>query len=467
MRVLQGLEPTEVFRYFEQICAIPHPSGHPRQIGDFCARFAEAHGLRYIRDGFGNLIIFKDGDPNKAPVILQGHLDMVCVKEPDVQIDFLRDGLPLCTDGEFIFSRGTSLGADDGIAVAMILAILAADTKDLPPIEAVFTMDEETSMRGAAGLDVSVLRGRRMINLDSEAEGVLWVSCAGGERVTIRMQTETEAASAPCFAAELTGLCGGHSGTEIDKGRQNAVLATAKLLRSVPQLRLCSLSGGKVDNAIPAECTAVFCGSPDALRSAFEHARCAWEDTEPNARLSVRPTDAQPALNSQNTAAVLDLLDALPNGVQAFSREIEGLVETSLNLGVCRIGRDGAELHYSVRSSVDAAREALVKRITETAASFGASSRTSGGYPAWQYRKDSPLRETAVQAFTALTGRAPSVEAIHAGLECGLFCGKLPDLDCISMGPDIFDIHSPSERLSAASVARTYALVWDILKRLR
>ena len=359
MRVLQGLEPTEVFRYFEQICAIPHPSGHPRQIGDFCARFAEAHGLRYIRDGFGNLIIFKDGDPNKAPVILQGHLDMVCVKEPDVQIDFLRDGLPLCTDGEFIFSRGTSLGADDGIAVAMILAILAADTKDLPPIEAVFTMDEETSMRGAAGLDVSVLRGRRMINLDSEAEGVLWVSCAGGERVTIRMQTETEAASAPCFAAELTGLCGGHSGTEIDKGRQNAVLATAKLLRSVPQLRLCSLSGGKVDNAIPAECTAVFCGSPDALRSAFEHARCAWEDTEPNARLSVRPTDAQPALNSQNTAAVLDLLDALPNGVQAFSREIEGLVETSLNLGVCRIGRDGAELHYSVRSSVDAAREAL------------------------------------------------------------------------------------------------------------
>lgn len=466
MQILKGLQPQDVFSYFEQISAVPRPSGHPQAIGDYCEAFAKAHGLRCLRDAFGNVVIFKDGDPQKEPVILQGHLDMVCVCEPDVRIDFTRDALPLTTNGEYVFCRGTSLGADDGIAVAMILALLASDTRDLPPIEAVFTMDEETSMIGASGLDTSVLRGRRMLNLDSEADGTFWVSCAGGERAHVTRQVQSEPNTEICFSLEMTGFLGGHSGTEIDKGRLNAVLCMAELLRKVPDVRLCALSGGKVDNAIPSTCMAVVRGSVQALETAFRFQAREWHGTEPNVRLDTAPAAVGRVLTKESTQDVLRLLAALPNGVQGWSREIEGFVETSLNLGVCRVDADGMQLHYSVRSGVDAERDALSERVKKIAAENGAACETTGAYPAWQYRKDSPLRDAAVRAFEARFGSAPKIEGIHAGLECGLFSGKIPDLDCISMGPDIFDIHSPKERLSVSSTTRTYALLWDILKQL-
>lgn len=466
MNVLQDLQPQDVFRYFAEISAVPRPSGHPTAIGDYCEAFAKAHGLRCIRDGYGNVVIFKDGDREKAPVILQGHLDMVCVSEPGVGIDFTRDALPLATDGEYVFCEGTSLGADDGIAAAMILAVLASDTTGLPPIEAVFTMDEETSMLGASALDVSVLRGRRMLNLDSEAEGTFWVSCAGGERVTVTMKPESEPIVDEVFKARLSGFLGGHSGTEIDKDRQNAVLCMAELLREVPDVRLCSVSGGTVDNAIPSECTAIFSGDLPALENAFRARAAVWRETEPDVRLESMRVGADRLLTSESTRIVLDLLVALPNGVQSYSREIEGFVETSLNLGVCAIDPTGLQLHYSVRSGVDAERDALAERVKKTAAGFGGSCELHGAYPAWQYRKDSALRDTAARAYEARFGRQPKIEGIHAGLECGLFCGKIPDLDCISLGPDIFDIHSTKERLSVSSAARTYALLRDILKQL-
>ena len=466
MGILENLQPQDVFHYFEQISAVPRPSGHPQAIGDYCEAFANVHGLRCIRDAFGNVVIFKDGDPRKEPVILQGHLDMVCVAEPDVQIDFCRDALPLATDGEYVFSKATSLGADDGIAVAMILALLASDTSDLPPIEAVFTMDEETSMLGAAGLDVSVLRGRRMLNLDSEADDTFWISCAGGERAHVTRPVEAQASAGKITLAKLTGFLGGHSGTEIDKGRLNAVRCMVQLLQKVPDVCLCSLTGGKVDNAIPAECTAVFSGSVSALENAFRSLNIVWQQTEPGVRLDVASASADRLLTAQSTQDVLRLISALPNGVQSYSREIEGFVETSLNLGVCRVDTDGAALHYSVRSGVDAERDALSERVKKIAAENGGKCETSGAYPAWQFRRDSPLRDAAMRAYNTRFGKMPKIEGIHAGLECGLFSGKIPDLDCISLGPDIFDVHSPKERLSVASAARTYALLQDILKAL-
>lgn len=466
MGILKDLQPQDVFFYFEQISAVPRPSGHPKPIGDYCEAFAKAHGLRCIRDSAGNVILFKDGDPSKEPVILQGHLDMVCVKEPDVRIDFCHDAIPIATDGEYVFSQGTSLGADDGIAAAMILAVLASDTRDLPPIEAVFTMDEETSMGGASELDTSVLRGRRMLNLDSEAEGTFWVSCAGGERVTVTRALESEPFVGDCTLVRLTGFLGGHSGTEIDKGRCNAVLCMAELLREVPGVRLNMLDGGKVDNAIPSECTAVFAGNAAALENAFRARAQEWRKTEPDVRLEIMSAETDRMLTAESTRSLLALFAALPNGVQGWSREIEGFVETSLNLGVCRVEENTAELHYSVRSGVDAERDALAERVKKTAAEYGGKCEMRGAYPAWQYREQSALREAAIQAYEARFGSKPKIEGIHAGLECGLFCGKIPGLDCISLGPDIFDIHSPKERLGVSSTARTYALLWDILRKL-
>ena len=466
MRILKDLQPQDVFYYFEQISAVPRPSGYPQAIGSFCEAFAKAHALRYIRDKAGNVVMFKDGDSRKEPVILQGHLDMVCVCEPDVRIDFRRDPIPLATDGEYVFAEGTSLGADDGIAVAMILALLASDTTGLPPIEAVFTMDEETSMRGASELDTSVLRGRRMLNLDSEADGKFWVSCAGGERAVVTKRLQAESNADACLLVRLSGFLGGHSGTEIDKGRLNAVLCMAQALRDVPGVRIASLTGGKVDNAIPSECEAVIAGDRNAIETAFRANADTWRETEPNVRLHITNTAAERLVTAESTRDLLELLAALPNGVQSWSREIEGFVETSLNLGVCAVDTDAAQMHYSVRSGVDAERDALAERVKKIAADHGGVCETHGAYPAWQYRKDSPLRDAAARAYEARFGSAPEIESIHAGLECGLFCGKIPDLDCISLGPDILDIHSPKERLNVSSAARTYALLWDILKLL-
>ncbi len=464
--MLERLQPERVFYHFEKICRIPHGSGNPTAIGDYCAAFAAERGIRCIRDAYGNVVLYKACDIERAPVILQGHLDMVCVADADTQIDFLKDPLPVDTDGEYVFCRGTSLGADDGIAVAMILALLEDDTLYAPPIEAVFTMDEETGMFGAAGFDPKLLRGRRMLNLDSEAEGVFWVSCAGGERVTITLPMQTEACGMQALRVRLAGLQGGHSGTEIDKGRLNAVHTLARLLSECGG-RLALLNGGTVDNAIPSFAEAVWAGEADMLRDAYSRLSKTWRETEPGILLETETLSAKDVcFTAQDSARLLSLLAAIPCGVQSMSRDIEGLVETSLNLGVCVTDADGVHLHHSVRSSVDAARAALIAEMERIAAEYGASVRRDSPYPAWQYRADSPLREAASKAYADLYGAKPDIQAIHAGLECGLFSGKIPELDCISMGPDIFDIHSPKERLSVASTARTYALVRKILETI-
>lgn len=466
MGVFDGLEPRDVLTYFEQICAVPHPSGHPQWIVDYCENFAKAHALRYIRDTHGNIVIFRNGNNEKEPVILQGHLDMVCVKEDGVQIDFLHDGVPVYADGTCIRARGTSLGADDGIGAAMILAVLSSDQRDLPPIEAVLTFDEEVGMLGAAALDASVLRGRRMINLDTEYEDVIYIACAGGERATITCITETAPVQGQCFCAKLSGFAGGHSGTEIGTGRQNAARVMAQILHETPDIRLCSLVGGEVDNAIPSACTAVFRADRDAFLAAWRRIENSIRADELNATLTVNETDTGDALTAECTQSVLSLILALPNGVQKWSSEIESFVETSLNLGVCRIDTNRMELHYSVRSSVDGDKQALIDSMRKTAEQYGVSFETSGAYPAWQYRSVSPLRDATAAAFKKIRGEAPKLQAIHAGLECGLFCGKIPELDCISIGPDIANIHSPDEHMDARSAERVYAILLETLRNL-
>lgn len=467
MSVLGELQPKAVFCYFEEICAIPHGSGNLNAIGDYCERFAREHGLRCVRDECGNVVLFKDGDQSREPVILQGHLDMVCVKDPDSTHDFLRDPLPIATDGAYVFSRGTTLGGDDGIAVAMILAILADDTLHMPPIEAVFTADEETSMLGVLGLDTSVLHGKRMLNLDSETEGSFCVSCAGGARVIVRKPVQTEPNTSACTRVVLSGLVGGHSGTEIHKGHLNAIRLLAQLLVSVADVRLVSLAGGKVDNAIPDTCEAVFAGDASALRRAFDELLPYFKKAEPYIRLTTQsaPT-ANSTITAESTAAVLALIAQLPDGVQQMSPDMDNFVQTSLNLGRCRVDSSGAELHHCLRSSVDSELQELIQSMIHRAEKHGATAEAGNAYPAWQYRAHSPLRSLVVEQYTRQYGEEPVVEAIHAGLECGIFAGKIHDLDCISMGPNILDIHSPQERLSVPSTERTYKLVCSVLESL-
>ena len=463
---------TTYLDFFRALCAIPHGSGNTEQISAYCETFAKDRSLRCIRESCGNVIIFKDGtgDPDAAPVILQGHLDMVCAAKPGAVIDFSTEGLTLRQDGDFLSAEGTSLGGDDGIAVAYALAILDSDTLIHPPLEVVFTVDEETGMNGAAALDMSPLRGKLLINVDSEEEGTLLTSCAGGARADLSWSGEREALTDnAALRVTLSGFLGGHSGTEIDKARQNAVLVLAKLLSAAGARRLSSVCGGTADNAIPAEASTILPGGvslAETIAAAFDAMKATFLPEEQSAKLTVEPTTATDAFTADSTARLLDLLCGVPNGVISMSADVPGLVQTSLNLGVLTTEGNRVTSSHALRSSVDAEKTALIDRLTSYAAAHGAACRTHSAYPAWEFRPQSRLRDAFCDAYAALYGKPLRLSAIHAGLECGIFCGKLPGLDCVSMGPDIFDIHSPKERLSLSSAERTFRLLCDVLKRL-
>ena len=474
MKVLQGLRPAAALEYFEALCAIPHGSRDTKRISDYCAAFAQEHGLRYVQDAANNIVIYKGATPGyeeHPTVILQGHLDMVCEKDADCDIDFTRDGLRLAHDGEYIFAKGTTLGGDDGIAVAYALAVLAADDIAHPALEAVFTVDEEIGMLGAAALDMSLLHGRVLLNCDSEDEGVLTVSCAGGATSRLTLPVErTACGSGKALRVGVRKLTGGHSGVEINKGRANANKVLAQLLAGLP-VHLVGVDGGSKDNAIPRESAAIVvtCDSDVETRLAarWETIRAALPAGETAAEFFVEP--AQPTLDPMSeasTKAVLGLLNALPNGVQAMSSDMKGLVQTSLNLGILKTGAADVTMTFSVRSSVNAEKAALIETLKHTGATFGAAYSESGAYPAWEYRKESRLRTVMVDTFEQLYGKKPVVEAIHAGLECGIFSDALPGLDAVSFGPQMHDIHTSRERLDIASVARTWDYLLAILKAL-
>ena len=480
--ILEHLEPHGVFRFFEALCAIPHGSGNTKAISDWCVDFARARGLEHYQDALNNVIIIAPASPGyeaAAPVILQGHLDMVCAAAPDCDKDMARTGLDLFTDGDLIGARGTTLGGDDGIAVAMALAVLDDPTLPHPRLEVVFTVDEETGMFGAAALDVAPLRGRTLINLDSEEEGVFTVACAGGARVCLGWTPTRETRRLLPLRLALSGLQGGHSGMEIHKGRGNANILMGRLLRALSRhcsLYLAELDGGTADNVIPPACTAlaaVAAEDADAVLAVAEAMDAAFQrefaasDPGLTLRASLGAETELQVLCAADSRRIVQLLTAVPNGVQEMSGSIPGQPETSCNLGILRVDGDGVALHVSVRSSVSSRKAMLIDKLLCLGELTGAEARVSGDYPAWEYRAESPLRERMQRIFQAQYGREPQVLSIHAGLECGLLSEKLPGLDAVSLGPDILDIHSPGERLSISSVQRVWRFLLEVLKQSR
>ena len=475
---LAGLEPASVFGYFEEICSIPHGSRNTKAISDYLVSFAKEQGIRCIQDELNNVILFQEGTcgmEDHAPVILQGHMDMVCEKDEDCPINMETEGLDVTHDGACIFAKGTTLGGDDGIAVAFALALLADKSIPHPPLEIIITVDEEIGMEGATGIDLSMLKGRTLVNLDSEDEGIFTVSCAGGARGTIHLPVQRRVVYGPCVKLTVEGLQGGHSGVEIHKNRANANKVMGEFLGRVQKLMpLCitKLQGGAKDNAIPRSCqvTLVALGmNLDRINDIAEELQKEIREQydEPEAVIRGDDVDAMGgnALTTECTAKVIALLNAAPNGVQSWSEDIPGLVQTSLNLGVVSLNEE-LTLTFAVRSSVNQEKRDLLAKLEELAQFNDGSYTEMGDYPAWEYKKDSHLRDTMVRIFKEMFHKDPEVVAIHAGLECGILSDKLPGLDCVSIGPDMHDIHTSREKLDIASTRRTWEFLLEILKAL-
>ena len=404
-------------------------------------------------------------------------MDMVCAKTEHCDKDMTREGLDLATDGEYVWAEETSLGGDNCIAVAMALALLADKTMPHPPLEAVFTVDEEVGMEGAFGLDCSDLKGRQLLNLDSEEEGVFTVSCAGGVRMDCRLPGSRGPLTGETgYAVTISGLQGGHSGADIDKGRASANVLAGRVLYSamerVPGLRLADVRGGKFDNvicpfnvakvAVPAGKEAEF----EAFIREFdgvlknEYAGC-----DEGVTLVCQRTAVETALSPEDTHRILRTLLALPQGVQAMNADFPGLVQTSLNLGVMSVEADGLHLTLSIRSCIASQKAMLCQRVRAVIETGGGTAEERSGYPGWQYQRESAMRQRLMEVYRDLNGKDAVIEATHGGLECGLFIEKLPGLDAVSLGPELRDIHSPRERLGVASTQRVYRLVCEFLKR--
>ena len=501
-------EPEQVWKYFEEIASVPHGSRNTGQISDYLVRFAEDHGFEHYQDASNNVIIIKEPSPgweNKEPVILQGHMDMVCEKTPDNPIDMTKEGLSLYTEDGFLKARGTTLGGDDGIAIAIGMALLADDELLHPRLELVCTVDEEIGLLGAAALDVSPLRGKILINIDSEEEGIFTVGCAGGMTLNGRLSLPMESCEGVVYTLAVSGILGGHSGSDIHRMRINPNLAAARVMSELAEefpVRIIGFAGGGKENVIPNRTEAEFVlitaepASEGEERDIAGQLKRKCSELEEQFRNEYAGSDAGicitvakkagPAADSRLSAAedgkalgiqhsalteeaqeqFLDLLINLPDGVQKMSGEVDGLVETSLNLGVCTLKDGILATSQSLRSSKRSAKAWLSKRVIRYLESFGVLCEIEGDYPGWEFKADSPLRERFTEAYQTLFGREPLISVIHAGLECGLFSEKIPGLDSISVGPDILDIHTVSERLDIASSKRTYDLVRYVIEHL-
>ena len=481
MRILENLEPQNVFYYFEEICKIPHGSGHTRQISDYLKAFADEHGLYCRQDELNNIIMIKEaskGYEDHEPVLLQGHMDMVAVKDADCTIDMTKDGLQLEILGDRLTAKGTSLGGDDGIAVAFGLALLAEDQYRHPRIELILTVDEEVGMEGATGLTVDDLTAKRMINLDQEEEEIFITGCAGGARIDIRKKTETEQVKGMLCKLKISGLQGGHSGQEIDKERGNAICLMGRLLAALQEktpVYLKEVSGGTADNAIPNEVCAeiVVTEWTEDIAAFMEEKFCglkaefAGKEDGLKCELQVGAEDALiEVCNRKDSEQWIHLLNVIPHGVIANSVKMKGLVETSLNPGILNVSAVEGMVSTSVRSSNAAAKEALINQLKSLAALCDATVGIRGDYPGWDYDPDSPLREKMVTIYEEMYGVKPQIEAIHAGLECGIFQSKIPGLDCVSIGPDMQDIHTTRETLSIPSVQRVWKFLLKVLESL-
>lgn len=478
MSVLGHLEPKKVFGFFEEMSAIPHGSYNNTAISNWLVKFAADRGLEHYQDKAENVIIIKPATPGyeqAEPVIIQGHMDMVCEKAADCAKDMAKEGLDLAVDGDYVFAKGTTLGGDDGIAVAMGLALLDSDDVAHPRLEVVITTDEEVNMGGATELDASVLRAHRMLNIDSEEEGVFTVSCAGGANADIAVPVKRDNFAGAVATIAVDGLIGGHSGMEIHKGRGNADMILGRLLFAVSQetaLRVIRVDGGLKGNAIAAAAKAVVvtedvtalkrvCGEMAAILKAE------YAVTDPDICVTVRDGGEGAAMDEESTRRVIGLLTCAPNGVQVMSADVAGLVQTSLNLGILYTEENTVHAQFCIRSSVDSEKEMMKQRMVCLAQLLGGECHLGSDYPGWAYRQDSALRELMTEIYVEQYGAQPRIEAIHAGLECGLFAGKIADLDCVSFGPNLLDIHTPRERMSISSVQRTWAFVVELLRRMK
>lgn len=480
MRALENCEPKRVFYYFEELCKIPHGSGNTKQISDYLVSFAKEHGLEYVQDEMNNVVIYKpatEGYEDAPAVILQGHMDMVCEKRPDVDHDFTKDPLNISVKDGYVTANGTTLGGDDGIAVAYGLALL--ESKDLahPALEVLITVDEEIGLLGAEGFDCSVLKGKRLINLDSEAEGSLWISCAGGLSGISTIPVQRVEAEGQKAAVKITGLMGGHSGAEIDKKRANANVLMGRFLYSLQQetaYEIISLAGGQKDNVITREADAeLLVEDINSVKACAEKLQKGFREeyAGTDEGITVEITDlgvaSAKALHPTSREKVLFFLMEVPFGIQKMSGSIDGLVETSTNIGIVKLGEDEFLGSSSVRSSVEAAGAALSDKICYLTEFLGGEYTVQGAYPAWEYRKDSPLRDQMVEVYEEMYGEKPNVVAIHAGLECGLFYKKIEGLDCVSLGPNMKDIHTSEEVLDIASTERVWKYLVKVLESLK
>ena len=476
--MLENLKPQRVFKYFEEICSIPHGSGDMDKIADYCVEFAKSHVLEYKRDSANNVVIYKNataGYENAEPVILQGHLDMVCQKLEDRNIDFSADGLDIFIDGDFVKARGTTLGADNGIAVAMVLAILESNEYRHPRIEAVFTTDEEIGMVGATKLDMSLLSAKKMINIDSEEENAVTVSCAGGSDFKVSLPINRVKKSGTEVTVILKGLKGGHSGIEIDKGRVNANILAGRFLNSLAKavdFEIISIDGGDKGNAIPNLCKMRLCVND--VEKVVNEAEKELEIIKNE--ISEREKDFSPVI-TVGESAEFDVFDnelknnlifallCAPNGIIEMSASIKGLVETSLNLGILTTSNEEITMLFTLRSNKKSAHIALENKLKGFFSKLPCTIEASGHYPPWEFKENSELQKLYIDTYKEITGIEPSVEAIHAGLECGIFYSAIEGLDCISIGPDLFDVHTVNEKMSISSTEKIFNVLINLLAK--
>lgn len=482
MGTLSSLNPEKVFAFFEKICSIPHGSGNCAALSAFIADFAKQRRLDFAVDAEQNVLIRKPASPGYEKyetLILQGHLDMVCEKDPELEFDFAKDAIQPYIDGDDIKARGTSLGGDNGIAIAMMLAILDDDTLHHPQLEMLMTVDEETSMDGAFGFDCAQLRGHRLINLDSEYEGVLMCSCAGGVDVVCNLPVLREEKEGCRLTLTVAHLRGGHSGVEIDKGRANANILMGRLLFRLQNelpLGIAEYCGGSRVNAIASHAEAEILIEKSRLTECEEHIkqmeaifRKEYHASDPDISVNLKLSESGcfSVLDEASAARMISLLLILPDGMQEMSAEMPGLVQTSCNLGAASLQESAFTFTSSIRSCMETKKMMLAEKIMRIVVLTGGSAALEGDYPGWSYQPDSRLKETLINAYQKVCGIKASAEAVHAGMECGIFAAGIPNLDCVSIGPTMGDVHTPQEHLSISSVQRTWKVLLTALEDAR
>jgi len=472
-----------VIEYFKYLSSVPHGSGNCTAVGDLLLKFASERGFEAVRDNLGNVLIRKDGQGKgknaSLPVILQAHQDMVCVKKEDCDLDLKKDPIVLRVDNDILYAEGTSLGADDGMGEAMILAVLDDDENDHPPIEAVFTVDEETGMGGAAGFDMSLLKGRYLINLDSEEEGKVTCACAGGVRLDVRipMTSADSFENREIIKIEISGLLGGHSGCDIDKNRLSAQRALVSLLKTLKtdDMEILDFNGGLFDNVICSQAyiTVAFKSMTEVLEL-LSHSRefiNLYNDNEPSIEFNgTKVSDTEVfkyGFSKDMSRTFLEIIDQIPQGVVMMMKERAGCVDTSMNLG--RVYKENSELclTFSLRSADNGRKEELLNKVTGLVKKIpGAVYSVRDPYPAWTYVEKSQLRDIICDTYKEITGKDMEIVVTHGGLECGYFASGIENSDCISIGPEITDIHSVKEKVSLSSVNRSMELLTRVLTKL-